>query len=277
MAWTRNKTSAGLDVDAAYEAAQTVVRTHHAAADFLRPGLTLAEIDRFIAKTIAGQGGKSCFFGYRVPRTPPFPSHACLSVNSCIVHGHAAYYTDPLKPGDILKIDIGVTKRGWIGDAAWTYAIGEPSPEDARLMECGKECLKRGIQAMQPGNQLVEWARAVQTCSDDEYGFHMVKHLGGHGYGTKLHAPPYISNLVPNRPGEWPDATMNFTPGMLIAVEPMIAAGTSEIESTRKNPWPVHSAAGSQTVHYEADILITEDGPRDLTEGLADVKDVIDA
>lgn len=275
MAWTRTKKTNELDVEAAYEAAQTVVRTHHAVADYLRAGQTLAEIDRYIAKTIADLGAKSCFFGYRVPRTPPFPSHACLSVNSCVVHGHAAYHTDPITEGDLLKIDIGVTKRGWIGDAAWTYSIGEPSEQDAKLMACGKECLKRGIQAMQPGDQLLEWAKAVQHCSDVEYGFHMVKHLGGHGYGTKLHAPPYVSNLVPSRPGEWPDGTTAFKPGMLIAVEPMIAAGTAEISSTKQNPWPVHAADGSQTVHYEADILITEDGPRDLTEGLSSVQDVI--
>lgn len=273
MAWTRKSTE--LDIDAAYEAAQTVVRTHHAVSDFLCAGQSLAEIDRFIAKTIADLGAKSCFFGYRVPRTPPFPSHACLSVNSCVVHGHAAYHTDPLAPGDLLKIDIGVTKRGWIGDAAWTYAIGEPTAENAKLMECGKACLERGIQAMQPGSQLLDWAKTVQNCSDNEYGFHMVKHLGGHGYGTKLHAPPYVSNLVPSRPGEWPDGTTTFEPGMLIAVEPMIAVGTAEISSTKANPWPVHAADNSQTVHYEADVLITEDGPRDLTEGLASVNDVI--
>jgi len=133
------------------DAAQAVVKTHHALAEFLRVGMKLPEIDRFVSEALASMGAKSCFYRYRVPGAPPFPSHACLSVNECVVHGTAGFYREALEPGDVLKIDIGVKLRGWIGDAAWTYVFGEPSDEVARLCACGKESLARGIEALRPG------------------------------------------------------------------------------------------------------------------------------
>ncbi len=263
------------DIDLAYAAAQNVVETHRRLAGFLRAGQTLAQIDAFVAKTLDELGCKSCFLGYRVAGSPAFPSCACLSVNECVVHGTAGYYTEPMKAGDVLKIDIGVTYRGWIGDAAWTYAIEAADDLPVRLMECGREALRRGIRAMQPGRPLVDWARAVQTCVEEEHGFSLVRGLGGHGYGRKLHAPPFISNVVPAYPGEWLDAETACEPGTLVAVEPMIAVGTGRVVQ-EKRKWPVYTEDGSTSVHYEHDVLITKDGPRVLTEGLEEIPDVID-
>jgi methionyl aminopeptidase len=262
------------DVDAAYTSAQKVVETHRRLAAFLRPGITLAAIDTFVAKTLEELSCRSCFLGYRVPHSPSFPSHACLSVNECVVHGTAGYYLPPMKAGDVLKIDIGVTHRGWIGDAAWTYVFGEPAPETRRLMECGKESLRRGVQQLRPGKMLLDWAKTVQGHVETECGFHLVRGLGGHGYGRKLHEPPYVANTVPAFPGEWPDASLRCEPGILVAVEPMIAIGTGRVKQ-RRNEWPVFTADGSLSVHYEHDVLITENGPRVLTEGLEETKDII--
>lgn len=272
--WPRS--ASRLDVDAARAAARHVVTTHQRLAAFLRHGQTLAEIDRFVAATLADLACASCFLGYRVGRGPAFPSHACLSVNDCVVHGTAGYLTRPLEGGDLLKIDIGVTHRGWIGDAAWTYHFGTPSPQVRRLMDTGKESLRRGVQALQPGEPYIHWARAVQGHVEAEQGFHLIRGLGGHGYGRKLHAPPFVSNVVPSTPGEWPDAFTLARPGTLVAVEPMIAVGTGE---TRQAPgqWPVFTADGSPSVHYEHDVLITENGPEMLTDGLDDLADEIRA
>lgn len=264
------------EIDAAYAAAQCVVETHHRVAGFLRFGQTLAQIDAFVAQTLDDLKCRSCFLRYKIPRTPPFPSHACLSVNDCIVHGTAGYHTPPLGPGDLLKVDIGVLHKGWIGDAAWTYSFGEPTPEVRRLMDCGKACIRLGIPTLNPRNQFREWARAVQGFVEETCGFHMVRGLGGHGIGRTLHAPPYIANVLPTFPGEWPDALKHPDPGMLIAIEPMLAVGTSETIQTR-GQWPILTADGSMAVHYEHDVLITEGEPRVLTEGLDEVPDVVTA
>ncbi len=264
------------EATAAAESALKVVETHRAIAGFLRAGQTLAQIDAFVAQTLESLDCRSCFLGYRVPRTPPFPSHACLSVNECVVHGTAGYLTRPLAPGDVLKIDIGVSYRGWIGDAAWTYSIGTPTPEVRRLMDTGKESLRRGIAALKLGGTLLEWAKAVQGFVEGEAGFHLVRGLGGHGYGRRLHGPPYVSNTMPTYAGEWPDAQIVLEPGILMALEPMIAAGTPIVNS-KKGTWPVFTDDASMSVHHEHDVLMTEDGPRVLTAGLEELPDVIDA
>jgi methionyl aminopeptidase len=262
------------DVDAAYAAAQKVVEVHHRLADLLAMGQTLAEIDGFVLKTLQDLGCVSCFHKYRPGNLPPFPSQACLSVNACVVHGTAGYTSEPMKAGDILKIDIGVKYKGWIGDAAWTYVFGAMNDETKRLTDSGKESLAEGIKELRPGNTYMDWAKRVQDIVENKYGFHMIRGLGGHGYGRKLHAPPWISNVVPSYPGEWPDGFKPCEPGTLVAVEPMIGVGTGEIFQKHKD-WPIYTKDRSMSVHYEHDVLITENGPRILTEGLESVTDVI--
>jgi len=263
------------EVDAAAAAALKVVETHQRLSAYLARGQTLAHIDSFVARTLDELGCKSCFRGYRVPRMPPFPSHACLSVNECVVHGTAGYLTRPLEEGDVLKVDIGVTYHGWIGDAAWTYSIGRPTDQVRRLMDAGKNALALGVKQLHPDHTYMEWARTVQHHVERECGFHLIRGLGGHGYGRKLHAPPFISNVVPTFNGEWPDGMRRCEPGTLVAVEPMIAIGTGQT-SQGANEWPIFTADGSLSVHYEHDVLITPDGPRVLTSGLEQIDDVIE-
>ncbi len=272
-----------VDADLAYAAAQRVVQTHQRLVEFLRTGQTLALIDQFVARTLTDLACKSCFLGYRVGRSPAFPSHACLSVNECIVHGTAGYYTKPMKAGDVLKIDIGVVHRGWIGDAAWTYVFKDyPSGEVERLMQCGKEALRRGVEELHPANTYMAWARTVQQYVEGECGFHLIRGLGGHGYGRwddkrkkGLHEPPYLSNVVPAAfSDEWPDGKKRCTPGTILAAEPMIALGTGEVRQTAKE-WPVYSKDNSIAVHYEHDVMITESGPRILSEGMENLPDVV--
>lgn len=272
------------DVDGAYAAAQRVVDVHRALVGFVRPGQTLAQIDAFVAKQLDTLGAKSCFIGYRQGREPPFPSHSCLSVNDCVVHGTAGYLLRPLKAGDLLKIDIGVRYRGWIGDAGWTYSLGTPDPVIRKLMNAGRESLKRGIAALQPGKPLSVWADAVEDCVEREFGFKLVNGLGGHGYGYEtigtlnprvvmsLHTAPFVSNRRSKSFREWPDGVLPLAPGMTLALEPMIAIGTGDTQPT-KGQWPVLTADGSCSSHHEHDVLITENGPRILTEGLDELPD----
>ena len=265
-----------------HAAAQRVVEVHHKLAPWLRPGLTLIEIDKWVAQTLEELGCRSCFLHYKVDRHPPFPSHACLSVNDCVVHGTAISHRPPLKAGDLLKVDIGVMFEGWIGDAGWTYVFGEPSPLVKKLTACGKESLRRGVATMQPGNKMRMFAQAVQTHVEKECGFHCIRNLGGHGYGRKLHGKPFVANSMPGpADAPWSEANQAWAPGTLVAVEPMIGAGTGETRSYANpfNPkvadWPVLTADGSLSVHYEHDVLVTEEGPWVLTHGMEDIKDVI--
>ena len=262
------------DIAGAEAAARIVVQVHERLVDFLKPGQTLADIDAFVGQSLKSLKAKSCFINYRIPGHDAFPSHSCLSVNDCVVHGTHDMSDAPLEVGDIISIDIGSKHNGWIGDAAWTYAIRECSDEARRLMDVGKESLRRGIAAMQPGAKLIGWAEAVQRCVEDEAGFSLVRGLGGHGYGKTLHGPPFVSNVVPTRPGEWPDANKVFLEGMLVAVEPMLCAGAHHVLNA-PGEWPIRTVDGSLSVHYEADVLITADGPRDLTEGLDALPDVV--
>lgn len=272
----------GADAELAHAAAQKVVQAQRRVAEFLRVGMRLPEIDRFVASTLSDLRCVSCFYLYPYPerrkRGPVFPSHACLSVNDCIVHGTAGYYEKPLVEGDVLKVDIGVVYQGWVGDAAWTYVFkAYPSDAVRRLMECGKEALRRGVPLLRPGKTYGAWAAEVQGCAQ-RYGFHVVENLGGHGIGRwnprtreGLHGPPFVPNGL-----DFADSDLRrpCEPGTLVAVEPMIALGTGR---TRLHPlaWPVLTADGSVAVHYEHDVLITDDGPRVLTEGMESLPDIV--
>lgn len=262
------------DQDAATAAAACVVTIHRRLVDELRPGLTLAAIDAFVARQLVDLKCTSCFKGYKVRGHPPFPSHSCLSVNDCVVHGTHDMTERPLAEGDLISVDIGVKHQGWIGDAAWTYAIRGCDKLGAELMAAGRESLRVGIEAMQPGRPLVDWAKAVQQHVEKRCGFCLVRGLGGHGYGRSLHAAPYVANTVPTYPGEWSEAWSLWRPGMLVAVEPMIAVGTTETRS-EGSAWPIYTADGSLSVHHEADVLITAGGPVNLTAGLFDLPDIV--
>lgn len=266
--------TAARDVDCAYAAAQCVVQTHERVVTFLRAGQTLQEIDQFVARTLKDLECSSAFLHYSMQGHPPFKSHSCLSVNEVIVHGEHDTLKRSLQPGDILSLDIGVHHHGWVGDAAWTYAIEHATDQAMRLMQCGRESLRRGVAAMQAGRPLLDWARAVEQHAERECGFKLIRGLGGHGYGRTLHGPPFVSNVTPRQRGEWPDAWTKMKPGMLLAVEPMIAMGTEYIRTEGKK-WAIRTADNSLAVHYEADVLICEDGPRDLTEGMQDLPDVV--
>lgn len=262
------------DVEGATASAERTVEIHRRLVDWLKPGQTLADVDTFVGNTLAELDSTSAFLGYRAKPHPRFPSHACLSLNECVVHGTHDMTRTPIKEGDLLSIDVGVLHDGWIGDAAWTYGITEVEPIALALMQAGRNSLAAGIKAMQPGRPLLDWARAVQKHAEEECGFKLIRGLGGHGYGKTLHGPPFISNVVPRHAAEWSDAFNSFKPGLLVAVEPMLSLTTDAVRSEGRD-WPLFSEDDSLSVHYESDILITPEGPLNLTAGLFDLPDLV--
>jgi methionyl aminopeptidase len=262
------------DMDAARASAARVCRVHEALVEFLRAGLTLSQVDEFVGETLAKLDATSAFLRYRASGYPPFPSQSCLSPNDVVVHGTHLMSDAGLVEGDLLSVDIGVLHKGWVGDAAWTYAIGSVSDENLRLLRTGRQSLFDGIDAIAQGRPLLDWARAVQHCVEDQAGMSLVRGLGGHGYGRTLHGPPFISNVVPTVPGEWPDAFRVWKPGMLIAVEPMLNLGAHDVVSD-PGAWPIRTRDGSNSAHYEADLLIGDDGVEVLTADMFKLPDVV--
>ena len=147
---------------------------------------------------------------------PPFPGQACISRNECVVHGHPSNDELPFAQGDLVKVDVGALKNGFIGDAAWTYHLGPPNPSDRALMDAGIASLRTGIAAIKPGGELLDWAVAVQDLVEGQLGLHLVRGFGGHGVGRQLHEAPFIANVRPSYPGEWTECRVR-KPGMLVA------------------------------------------------------------
>jgi methionyl aminopeptidase len=215
-----------------------------------RPGVTTDELDLAAERFIRSQGGEPSFLGYR-----GFPGSICASPNSMVVHGIPGPYE--LQRGDLLSLDVGVTKGGWVADAAITVAVGESTPEARRLLETTEAALHAGAEQARPGNHVGDISSAVQRRVEDD-GFSIIRSLVGHGVGREMHEDPQVPNF--GEPGRGPA----LEAGMVLAIEPMVTAGVSEVRLGDDN-WAVYSADGSLTAHFEFTVAVTEDGPRILT------------
>jgi methionyl aminopeptidase len=251
-------------------AAEKVVEMHRRLVNFVREGMALAEIDNFVISNLLDMKCKSAFHLYQRGRLK-FPSHACYSVNHCIVHGtvYQPFEQQFLNKGDILKIDVGILYQGWIGDAAWTYMVGEMTEDGRKLIDAGKAAMEIGIPKIKAGATVNEWAEAVQSV-EKTHGVFMVEALGGHGVSKKLHDAPYI----PNRVSLPPASLVRFEPNTMVAVEPMLAIGTHKILSKRE-AWPILTADGSNSAHFEHDLFIGESETIVLTSGLNNLPEVL--
>lgn len=215
------------------------------------PGVSTAAIDRAVEDYIRAQGATPTFKGYG-----GFPASICASPNEQVVHGIPNEDT-VLKAGDILSIDTGATKDGWVGDNAWTFMVGEVSAELQGLCEVTRDCLKAGIEQAVPGNRLGDIGHAVQSLAEDA-GYGVVRDYVGHGVGHVMHEDPNVPNY--GRPGRG----IKLQVGMVIAIEPMITLGDYDTR-TWLNGWTVQTRDGSAAAHYENTVAITEDGPLILT------------
>lgn len=216
----------------------------------VEPGITTKELDRIAYKEIARLGGKPTFKGYR-----GFPASICTSVNEEIVHGIPGKRV--LREGDIIKMDVGATLDGLIGDAAVSVAVGQVSQEAADLMEATRQSLEEGINASQAGNRIGDIGAAVQAYGEERrYG--VVREFVGHGVGRFLHEDPQVPNYGERGMGHL------LRPGMCIAIEPMFNLGDWHTRVLDDN-WTVVTADARLSAHFEHTIIIGENGPEVLT------------
>ena len=218
--------------------------------EHLEPGISMIELDRIADDVIRSHGGVPTSKGYK-----GFPAATCISPNSMIVHGIPDDYR--AKEGDIISVDIGVTKDRMIADSCATFPVGEITPEAQRLLDVCQAALVAGIDAAQAGAKVGDISAAVQPVVEDA-GFSVVRSLVGHGVGKHYHEDPQIPNFVTKYRGE------SLVPGMTIAIEPMITAGSEEVYM-HDDGWSISTVDGSLAAHFEHTIAITANGPRVLT------------
>ena len=227
-------------------AGKVVAAVHAAVRKAAVPGVTMLELDAIAHEVLRKADCRSSFLGYH-----GFPATICTSPNEVIVHGIPGKYR--LRDGDILSIDAGAIYDGWHGDAAFTMAIGDVSPEAKQLIEVTEQGLWAGIAAARAGNRLGDVGAAVSAIAAP-YGYGVVREYIGHGIGRQMHEAPDVPNYGKKGRG------LKLKVGMAIAIEPMFNLGTAET-AVLDDGWTVVTQDGALSAHWEHTVLITEDGP----------------
>ena len=214
------------------------------------PGRSTGEIDRMAAELMREQDCKSAFLGYR-----GFPGHICISVNEEVVHGIGG--ARKIMPGDIVKIDVGIIKSGFIGDNATTVAAGDIPLETKRLLAATEQSLFDAISHARAGRRLADLCGSVEAFVAPR-GFTVVREFVGHGVGRRLHEEPQIPNYRPQ------GKTPVLVPGMTLAIEPMVNAGVGSVRIL-DDGWTVITEDRKPSAHFEHTVLVTEGEPEILT------------
>jgi methionyl aminopeptidase len=231
-------------------AGDLLVRCLHLLKSSARAGVTTEELDRAAEKFIRSQDAEPAFKGYR-----GFPGSICTSPNSMVVHGIPG--AQELKRGDVLSVDVGVIRDGWVADAAITVPVGPVSAEARQLLGTTREALLEGTAQVKAGNHLGDVSAAIQRRVELD-GFSIIRSLVGHGIGRDMHEEPQIPNY--GEPGRGP----LLEEGMALAIEPMVNAG-GPLVRMGDDGWAVYSQDGSLAAHFEFTVAVTADGPRVLT------------
>ena len=218
-----------------------VSRTLAEVGKIIAPGVTTLELNRVAETFIRDHGAVPSFLGY-----DGFPAALCISVNDVVVHGFPSDYV--LKDGDIVSVDCGTYYKGYNGDSAYTFAVGEVDPETAKLLEVTKASLYEGIAAAVDGNRVGDIGHAVQSYAES-FGFSVVRELEGHGIGTRMHEAPGVPNY--GRKGQGP----KLRNGMTICIEHMINAGSKSVYLD-KNGWAVRTADHKNAAHFELTVVV---------------------
>ncbi len=233
------------------DACKLSARALRLAGEAVEPGVSTLEIDTLVRKYIEEQGATPSFLGYG-----GFPASACISVNNVVIHGIPSKKTI-LKEGDIVSIDVGAYLNGYHGDNAYTFACGDITKEAQALLDATKESLFKGIEMAVVGNRVGDISAAVQGYTEAR-SYSVVRDFVGHGVGAKLHEEPSVPNFgTPHRGAR-------LIPGMTLAIEPMINAGSHQVR-VLDDEWTVVTVDGSLSAHFEHTIAITGDGPMILT------------
>lgn len=214
-------------------------------------GVTTKELDTLAEDYAKINGAIPAFKGYR-----GYPANLCVSINNQVVHGIPSAKV-VLKEGDIVSVDFGVNYKGYFGDAAFSTVVGNLSGEKMRLLRVTQQSLYLGIEQVRSGNRVGHISEAIQSWVEAN-GFHVVKQFVGHGIGSKLHEPPEVPNY--RRPGKSP----RLLPGMVLAIEPMVNVGTSDVVVI-KDGWTVVTSDRSNSAHFEHSVLVTDGDPEILS------------
>jgi len=218
--------------------------------DFIKPGMTTLDVDKFVENIINSRDAVPSFKGYH-----GFPAASCTSVNEVVVHGIPG--ERKLNDGDIVSVDVGAYINGFHGDAARTFAVGNISEESEKLIRVTRESFFEGIKKAVPGGRLTDISHEIQE-HVEKHGYGVVRDFFGHGIGRELHEEPTIPHFGRANRG------LRLRAGMVIAVEPMVTAGHYGVR-TLKDGWTAVTEDGSMAAHYENTIAITPDGPEILT------------
>jgi len=232
------------------EAGRVVAEALEAMEKVIAPGTTTARLDQLVEEIMLKRGARPAFKGYR-----GFPASICTSINNEVVHGIPGLKT--LSDGDIISIDIGAEINGYYGDAARTFPVGTVDETSARLIKVTAECLEKGILQCVVNNRLTDISFAIQSHAEAN-GFSVVKEFVGHGIGRAMHEEPQLPNF--GRPGRGP----MLTPGLVLAIEPMVNTGGSLTQVLADN-WTVVTKDGGRSAHFEHTVAITANGPEILT------------
>ncbi|GJM83215.1 type I methionyl aminopeptidase [Paenibacillus timonensis] len=233
------------------EAGRIVAETHRLMAQSIEPGITTGELDQLADKYIRSQGAVPSFKGYN-----GFPYSICASVNEELVHGFPG--KRKLNEGDIITLDIGAEYRGFHGDSAWTYPVGEISEDAKKLLEVTEGSLYAGLALVKPDVRLFTISHAIQQFIEAA-GFSVVREYVGHGIGASLHEEPQIPNYG------LPDRGPRLKPGMVLAIEPMVNMGKRYVKTLEDN-WTVVTVDGSLCAHFEHTVAVTPDGMEIFTK-----------
>lgn len=240
------------------EAGRIVARVHEAMREMVRPGVTTADLNARAEAIIRMHDAEPTFLGYPHSGKNDYPASICASINEELVHGIPSNERW-LEAGDIISIDVGATFQGWVGDSAWTYAVGQIDEESQRLLKVTEESLWAGIAQARPGNRLADISQAIETHVKLN-NFSIVREYTGHGVGRRMHEPPQVLNYVPAGVGRGP----KLRPGLTIALEPMVNVGTWRTKALADG-WTVVTADGKRSAHFEHTIALTEGEPELLT------------
>ena len=224
------------------DSALLVSKTLTEVAKVLKPGMTTLELDKLIAEYIRDNGAIPSFLNYR-----GYPYSSCISVDDVVVHGFPK--DQPLQDGNIISVDIGVIKKGYHGDHAYTFAIGDPGPEILQLIRVTKESLYKGIEKAVAGGRVGDISYAIQEHTEKKYGYGVVRELVGHGLGKHLHEDPQVPNYGRRGTGA------KLKEGLVLAIEPMINLGKREVY-TESDGWTVRTIDHQPSVHFEHDVCI---------------------
>ena len=241
------------EIEIMREAGRRLASVHKKAREALRPGMSTYELDKLIHSFILEEGGKPSFLGYQ-----GFPASSCISLNDTVIHGIPSKDII-LEEGDVVSLDLGLIYQEYHSDAARTLFVGQVDEEKKKLVSVTKESFFKGLEFCRQGYRLSDISHAIQNHCESQ-GYSVVREFTGHGIGKDLHEDPAIPNY--GKPGRGP----RLTPGMVLAIEPMINLGKKDI-FMEKDGWTVRTSDGRPSAHYEHTVLITESDPELLTWG----------